>query len=1193
MSSVSMNLTEVRDKLAAVLEENGRPMTREALTEAINNRCGTQFPPDMIARTFLKTAPHLFGETREGLWGLRSWEPKIKYGPVDVVRVAPAGESSPQPGLFSSSRARPEPYPKSIRAILMELLNHLTPETDDRTLLNEISSFQLEQATYRTGQMVTKGGGEASDANTLVPYRLHEQMSYGAWRFPPMLETSFYVRSTEDDNFNLDVEMVYGLASMFEYRDEKIEGSRGPVMRARSDGNLPVPKDFSKICLNNLQCDLADEDQPHKYFRRSGLLRFFRFAVSDAAHSLPRRYDIEPQGPDHVLIKLFDRSAQGTEQIKNLDKLDPYSPSGLCRPEKGDEPRSAAIALRLADVNLHLLIDREYIRAVDAHRVTIKVNNMTDSVDYPLIHSLILPYVKIGVQGADIILPKQQHAERLDQVIQSRDFSRPSAFSELIRPVQTNCVLTRSIENPQTLICTTFGVYDFVRMTPEAGPMIEVLYKNGIDGFLSQAKALKAEAADAIRANSRWAALLPRVMKAAASSFSLDRLHLFQWEAIQHRLNLLCGVTPHQVSVINAPTGAGKTLVFFVNAALHYLFTGERAVMIFPTRILNEDMFKRLTRFVYHLRCELPDEHVTGGVFIGSSDPSYEAVINPQVGERMVQYEDKDGSCPQCREKGQPGMIRCQERKGRRVGVCEKCGHIIDYIFTPRRVKVPYPRGEKNIAEVCVYLPSMLIATPDKLFYEATVAAPQGVLPLFGAPVMSCECGINYSLLYADTAREDVFKCGLCGRTLDRTERSHIQAPLAYFVFDEVHSLYGVTATLISYFFNLLRQMTLEMGCRIEGTFETGTATIANEYDLVETLTRQRDIVTFPAKHDFLRYFRVQPHQVRYRALMFMPVGLPTVRSLSNAIKYTYDGLHGSKQLRTRLPTDAYDFLLAYIPRKQDGHIITNDVRRHMWRQSYFPRGATIRFLSGDSRASTIAGILNDILERNINLLTANMVVSLGLDIPRLNNMLMMGVPQSMTEMVQTAGRTGRAMVPGHVTVHLLPTNPRNEFVFRNFHQVLGDVEGYYDEKPVRPVNPYAADLFLKNAIAGLLSARIAQDYRNAFCDRAGAWLNHNWQEFFARLLFTVLAANEDRAVQSEVGNAIMARLHRVATQLGNEDGQIWNWMSRQSDKLYSLRATAERVDVQIEEQSLLQLMKRSDMPQRAVSEDFTVEEGE
>ncbi|RLA95983.1 MAG: hypothetical protein DRG83_17895 [Deltaproteobacteria bacterium] len=326
---------------------------------------------------------------------------------------------------------------------------------------------------------------------------------------------------------------------------------------------------------------------------------------------------------------------------------------------------------------------------------------------------------------------------------------------------------------------------------------------------------------------------------------------------------------------------------------------------------------------------------------------------------------------------------------------------------------------------------------------------------------------------------------------------------------------------------------------------------------------------------------------------MFMPVGTPTVRSLSNAIKCVYDGLHGNKELKRRLGRDDYDFLLAYIPRKKEGHIITNDLRRYLLEQPYFPAGATIEFLSGDSKASTIARILDDVLEKSTNLLTANMVISLGLDIPRLNHMLMMGVPPSMTEMVQTAGRTGRRDVPGHVTVHLLPTNPRSEFVFRNFHRVLGDVEGYFDEKPVAPVNPYVADLMLNNAIVGLLSTLIAYDYRYCFCDKAGAWLINNQKEFLEMLIGGVLAKGADKVQQGEVVKAIASRYRRVVTELGSENGFLSDWLHKQPDTLLTLRAQSERAVVQVEDQHLFRLMKGEEMPLLAISEEVLIEEDE
>lgn len=1178
-NTVQSQLSQVIRAIVAALEANGQPMTLEALTEATNRRCNGRFSADTLQRSFLRTRPDLFAQTPAGLWGLKAWEDRVRYGAAEAVKVRMKGEKSAPTGLWTAQEPELEPYPQSLRDILLDLLNHLTPDTDDRTLLNEMSAFQLEQATFRVGKLVTKSGGEASDTNTLVPHTLYLKNRHLSWRFPPIMEASFYVKTPTEQNFTLDIELFFGLASRLEYRDEQ-EDSRGRIIfRDRSTPSLQVPPDFSEVQLNRMRYDLRDGQAI--YFRKSGPLSFYRLALFTQAKTLPRRYAIRPSLPDYVLVRTFDQLATKADRLKTIDTVDVYKPKGIEPPPKASRPRLAAIALRLGQVEAQLLLDAEYVRPLGAYRVTVELRNQTDARDYPLNHSLVLPWIKIKINEGEIALPAQQHTDRLEQAI--RGDIAPATF-DLLRPTQTNCVLTRSTQDPQTLLCTPFGVYDTIRATPVSGPRLDELSQN-IKGFLAQATILSDEAKAAIQANTRWSALLPRVMQATAQAFAVSELYLYQWEAIQRRLEILCCPGKQTVSVINAPTGAGKTLVFFVNAAVHYLFTGERAALIFPTRILNEDMFKRLTRFIYALREELPDANVTGGIFIGTSDPSYEAIVNPRVGEVMVQYEDKDGSCPRCRQQGRQGEVRCQERDGRRIGVCEVCGHAIDYMYSPRRLKGP--------PEVCAFLPALTIATPEKLFYEATVSAPQGTLPLFGAPAIRCQCGFYNSWLYKDVQTNDIFPCRRCGRTLDSTRDRPIRSPLAYFVFDEVHSLYGVTATLISYFFNLLREMTKKLKCPIEGTFETGTATIANEQGLVETLTRQEltDDGTFPSKGDFSRYFRIEPRRVRYRTLMFMPIGTPTVRSLSNAIKYVYDGLHGSQELKQRLGRDNYDFLLAYIPRKKDGHIVTNDVRRHMWTQPYFPAGATIRFLSGDSKASTIAHILDDILDKKTNLLTANMVVSLGLDIPRLNNMLMMGVPPSMTEMVQTAGRTGRRDVPGHVTVHLLPTNPRNEFVFRNLHRVLGDVEGYFDEKPVAPVNPYVADLMLNNAVIGLLSTLIAEDYLYSLCNRAGAWLNNNSKAFLELLIGGVLAKDAGRVQQGEVVQAILNRYQRVVAELGNEGNlQLYKWIDKQPDTLRSLRAQSERAIVQVEDEHLWRLMRQDEMPLRATSDEILVE---
>src|SRR5713226_10409683 len=85
--------------------------------------------------------------------------------------------------------------------------------------------------------------------------------------------------------------------------------------------------------------------------------------------------------------------------------------------------------------------------------------------------------------------------------------------------------------------------------------------------------------------------------------------------------------------------------------------------------------------------------------------------------------------------------------------------------------------------------------------------------------------------------------------------------------------------------------------------------------------------------------------------------------------------------------------------------------------------------------------------------------------------MVMLGVPRSFTQYVQTAGRTGRGRAPRHVSVILQSYYPRDVYLYRHFHAVLSDISGYYDVLPVRSTNLYCAEQVFGNVAKAILSA--------------------------------------------------------------------------------------------------------------------------
>src|SRR5439155_6588680 len=105
------------------------------------------------------------------------------------------------------------------------------------------------------------------------------------------------------------------------------------------------------------------------------------------------------------------------------------------------------------------------------------------------------------------------------------------------------------------------------------------------------------------------------------------------------------------------------------------------------------------------------------------------------------------------------------------------------------------------------------------------------------------------------------------------------------------------------------------------------------------------------------------------------------------------------------------------------------------------------------------------------DVLLANLVISLGMDIRQLNHMIMLGVPRGFTEYVQTAGRTGRGNSPGHVQIVLQPFFPRDAYLYRHFHAILSDVAGYYDILPVRSTNLFCASASFSNVAHSLITA--------------------------------------------------------------------------------------------------------------------------
>jgi hypothetical protein len=1053
--------------------------------------------------------------------------------------------------------------------ITKELLGHLTPETDEKNLLNEITAKQIINSTYIENTLPRN----SSDSNILVPQSLYECKTNQVWRYPPHMTVDFLIKKT--GAIKLKIFGGFGVPRFFRYGEFKTDRAGRTIARLKSYPDIKLPENFSSISFEGKEYNLEDQEA---FKAKSVTPIFYKFSFDVDLDEIlktdnkSKTFDIKiPDKKNHV--KIYDENQnENYSAISESGKLDKDFDLNAMKRKSGDD-RVAFIDLISGKISIlmRLSIENANLNDEEFYRVNVQLININD-YNAPKPNdfqwrklSVIFPYFFIKNLNSEFKIPPQQHVDSMKFNLEKNGNHDIDEFFSFYN--QTNCVLTQSTVDKELLACTMFGVFDTIREDPIPGPEINKLVSNA-DNLISDMNVLTDAQKKQIKDNKNLTKLVTEILKSAKDSFAINNLYKYQWEAIQNRIQILLENKEGTTTIIKAPTGARKTVVFMVDAALHSLITNKRSVMVFPTRILNEDMFKRLTRFIYNLRKNVNDNNITGGIFIGSSDPLYKAVATPNVGEVMVQFDQ----CPEC---GKKGSIIAQENEHRIIGVCEKCDHKINYMF-----------GSREVAD---YLPLMTIATPDKLFYEATVSPHEFYhLRFFGGKFSRCNCGYCAPPFKNDKELE----CKKCHSkiNMEKLESSSI----GYFVFDEVHSLYGLTSILLSIFLKTLVLMDnkikrydyLKNGFINLPTFETGTATIANEKELLSKITRisEENVYSFPDDSKRNEYFQLNADRVRYRTLVLLPVAKSARTTVSNALLRTYSDFHLNEDLKNTLSDIFgeklidYDFILGYLFRKSDGYTLRrtlHDLAKQMLNQDL-----SVEFLSGDSTTGMVAKIFKQAIQGEIQIMLANLVISLGIDIANLNNIIMMGVPKSMTEQVQTAGRTGRGRVPGHVTIHLLPSNPRDMFLYENFHGMFCDVRGYYDKKPVESTNAYAAQIMLPNVLKSVLAAQSYYRYvlsAPSFKKYLGENKNRI-QEFLYDLMMIMTDESTSQGIKREIYRIIKRDLDAYISKwssLSGPDNYISDILQDEKEILTSLRArTSREVGVNMEDIELYSMIE-------------------
>jgi len=471
---------------------------------------------------------------------------------------------------------------RSLEQVIGDLLAHLSPDTRDKALLDQVTLWQLAEASYAENTLPR----DAFYANFLVPRDLYQAKLNQVWRYPPSIEFSFRAKKT-GDNPRFTITAGFGVPRFLVYKEKRMAG-KGIRLMEVTQTKVRAPIDFATVDLFGRSYDMREGNQIERRTVPPIMYKVIESVELARLGRDPAVFTLQAPQQEVVLKKFDERSNRLSSALSqgrivgalSDDSEDPNDP----------DPKVATIRLVNARIQATLEVDATPGDGPDEYTITARLVNQSGYTRRPPRENewrglcLLAPYITIELHDMEAALGPQQHAEALELALSGSPPKEDSHF-------QVNCVLTRSTRNKSLLLGTPFGIYDLLRERP-------VPYDRPIEAMVASPTALLGCLSPEVRAlaerSSEIVTHTITVLKALRDAFDVGTLYRYQWEAIQQRIRILLSGHKSTTTVIKAPTGTGKTVVFMANAALHHLATGERAALVFPTRILNEDMFKRL-----------------------------------------------------------------------------------------------------------------------------------------------------------------------------------------------------------------------------------------------------------------------------------------------------------------------------------------------------------------------------------------------------------------------------------------------------------------------------------------------------------------------------------------------------------------------------------------------------------------------
>jgi len=585
------------------------------------------------------------------------------------------------------------------------------------------------------------------------------------------------------------------------------------------------------------------------------------------------------------------------------------------------------------------------------------------------------------------------------------------------------------------------------------------------------------------------------------------------------------------VDVLWFPTGGGKTEAFLAVVVTELFYDRLRGKLIgttawlrYPLRMLSVQQLQRLIDIVAQaeqVRCQESDLRDKGdpfsvGYYVGEQNAPNELTF-PGRGTDLIDrlYDEStrnpDGLiryrvlsyCPKCRS----DSIRVEvDKEGIRIRhICNSCGYI-PYLYI-------------SDSEIYRYLPSVLVGTVDRL---ARAGQTDRFSMIFTGPTSKCP-------KHGYASFGECIESKVCNERLESVSGIKDPCP-ALLIQDEIHLLRESLGTYDSHYEGLIDVLSRRFGSGIPPKRIAATATIEGlEQHTYHLYVREGRC--FPVKGIGINdsaYVEVDPEGTVGRLYSGI---LPSGRDADDVSRVVAERLSQLAAQRYRNQTDNpyYDFLLIYVNEKNTAGDIRTD-----WRDEF-----AVQVLTGDKSLDevrqTIARVESDgskLYPERLNAVIATSVVSHGVDLERLNQMVIVGMPRSVAEYIQASSRAGRTHL-GLIFTVFRWQNRRNVSMYEHFLETHNRL--YQLVQPV-PVNRVSAPS-LERTATGLLASTIYNLFGPKIYEAKKERLNS------ARTVIKVL--NNKEIIESEIVSVISEAYFSGFTMMEEYRHQLENRLQK------------------------------------------------